>query len=391
MKTEIVIKNLSKSYGKKQALRGVNLQIEKGVFGLLGRNGAGKTTLMKVLATLLEKDSGKVKICGIPLEHASEIRKITGYLPQEFSMYPNMSVYEAMDYLGVLSGLDKLRENSRTKVRALSGGMKRRLGIAQAILHDPKVLIVDEPTAGLDPEERVRFRNLLSEIAEDRIVILSTHIVGDVEAACEKIAVMDEGKIIYRGTVEELVNLVEGRVYRAEISRKELERLKSEYTVTSMITLGNNVMVRFLSETTPFQGAQHCDAGVKAKYMNITSVYLIRVGLSLLESALLVLVYIGVMHSGNCEMEVGRYFFGTMAEILAFGGLGIFAYAVSDNLIVGYMIPLGYYIAATGAGYKYLGKLYPFGMLQDFTTKYWIFAIGILLMAVGLLLFRRKR
>lgn len=230
---------------------------------------------MKVLATLLEKDSGKVKICGIPLEHASEIRKITGYLPQEFSMYPNMSVYEAMDYLGVLSGLDKsvrkkripmllervnLRENSSTKVRALSGGMKRRLGIAQAILHDPKVLIVDEPTAGLDPEERVRFRNLLSEIAEDRIVILSTHIVGDVEAACEKIAVMDEGKIIYRGTVE-------GRVYRAEISRKELERLKSEYTVTSMITLGNNVMVRFLSETTPFQGAQHCDAGVEDAYM----------------------------------------------------------------------------------------------------------------------------
>ncbi len=130
---------------------------------------------------------------------------------------------------------------------------------------------------------------------------------------------------------------------------------------------------------------------VKAKYTNITSVYLIRIGFSFLESALLVLVYISVMHSGNCEMETGRYFFGTMAEILAFGGLGIFAYTVSDNLIVGYMIPLGYYIAATGAGYKYLGKLYPFGMLQDFTTKYWILAIGILLMAGGILLFRRKR
>ena len=130
---------------------------------------------------------------------------------------------------------------------------------------------------------------------------------------------------------------------------------------------------------------------VKAKYTNITSVYLIRVGLSLLESVLLVLVYIGVMNSGNCEMEIGRYFFGTLVEIMAFGGLGIFAYAVSDNLIVGYMIPLGYYIAATGAGYKYLGKLYPFGMLQDFTTKYWILVIGILLMAGGLLLFRRKR
>ena len=282
MKTEIVIKGLNKSYGKKQALRNVDMRIERGMFGLLGRNGAGKTTLMKVLSTLLEKDSGKVKVCGIPVEHAAEIRKITGYLPQEFSMYPNMKVYEAMDYLGVLSGLTKaqrkeriplllervnLSDNAGTRVRALSGGMKRRLGIAQAILHDPKVLIVDEPTAGLDPEERVRFRNLLSEIAEDRIVILSTHIVGDVEATCEEIAVIDQGRILFRGTVEELLSLVEGRVYRAEVSRKELDRIRSSYTVTSMITLGNNVKVRFLADTQPFHGAQHCDSGVEDAYM----------------------------------------------------------------------------------------------------------------------------
>ena len=282
MKTEIVIKGLNKSYGKKQALRNVDMRIERGMFGLLGRNGAGKTTLMKVLSTLLEKDSGKVKVCGIPVEHAAEIRKITGYLPQEFSMYPNMKVYEAMDYLGVLSGLTKaqrkeriplllervnLSDNAGTRVRALSGGMKRRLGIAQAILHDPKVLIVDEPTAGLDPEERVRFRNLLSEIAEDRIVILSTHIVGDVEATCEEIAVIDQGRILFRGTVEELLSLVEGRVYRAEVSRKELDRIRSSYTVTSMITLGNNVKVRFLADTQPFHGAQHCDAGVEGAYV----------------------------------------------------------------------------------------------------------------------------
>lgn len=280
--TEIVIKGLNKSYGKKQALQNVDLRIEKGMFGLLGRNGAGKTTLMKVLSTLLEKDSGKVKVCGIPVEHAAEIRKITGYLPQEFSMYPNMKVYEAMDYLGVLSGLTKaqrkeriplllervnLSDNAGTRVRALSGGMKRRLGIAQAILHDPKVLIVDEPTAGLDPEERVRFRNLLSEIAEDRIVILSTHIVGDVEATCEEIAVIDQGRILFRGTVEKLLALVEGRVYRAEVSRKELERIRSSYTVTSMITLGNNVKVRFLADTQPFHGARYCDAGVEDAYM----------------------------------------------------------------------------------------------------------------------------
>lgn len=282
MKTEIIIQDLNKSYGKKQALKNVDLRIGKGMFGLLGRNGAGKTTLMKVLATLLEKNSGKVEICGIPVSQASEIRKITGYLPQEFSMYPNMRVGEAMDYLGVLSGLTKqqrreriplllervnLSDNARTKVKALSGGMKRRLGIAQAILHDPKVLIVDEPTAGLDPEERVRFRNLLCEIADERIVILSTHIVGDVEATCEEIAVMDGGKILFRGTVEELLSLVEGRVYKAEVSRKELDRIKASYTVTSMITLGNNVRVRFLTDRKPFAEARNCDAGVEDAYM----------------------------------------------------------------------------------------------------------------------------
>ncbi|MDF2544268.1 MAG: transporter ATP-binding protein [Herbinix sp.] len=185
MSTEIKIEHLNKYYGKKQALKDIDLTIPQGMFGLLGRNGAGKTTLMKVLATLLQKNEGQVTVCGIPITSAGAIRSMTGYLPQEFSMYANMTVYEAMDYLGILSGLSKverkeripmlltkvnLQSCKRKKVKALSGGMKRRLGIAQAILHNPKVLIVDEPTAGLDPEERVRFRNLLSEIAEERIV-----------------------------------------------------------------------------------------------------------------------------------------------------------------------------------------------------------------------------
>ena len=260
----------------------MNLYIKTGMFGLLGRNGAGKTTLMKVLATLLKKSEGNVSICGIPVEDAREIRRIVGYLPQELSMYPNMTVYEAMDYLGVLSGMDQksrkqkipkllykvnLQEDQKKKVKALSGGMKRRLGIAQAILHDPKILIVDEPTAGLDPEERVRFRNLLCEIAKDRIVILSTHIVGDIEATCEDIAVLDEGSLIYQGTVAELTSLAEGKVYMAEISRKELEALKEKYMVTSMLTLGNNVMARFISETRPFESAKLCEAGVEDAYL----------------------------------------------------------------------------------------------------------------------------
>ena len=278
----ITIRHLDKYYGRKQALSDVTMTIPKGMFGLLGRNGAGKTTLMKILATLSKKQSGTVEICGIPVENAAEIRRITGYLPQEFNMYPGMSVYEAMDYLGVLSGLSKqerrkripvllervnLQDDRKKKVKALSGGMKRRLGIAQAVIHDPKVLIVDEPTAGLDPEERVRFRNLLSEIAEERIVILSTHITGDIEASCEEIAVLEEGKLLFRGTVEELLRSVRGKVFRAEISRHELDDLKERCIVTSMLTLGNNVMARFISEQKPFLGAERCEAGVEDAYM----------------------------------------------------------------------------------------------------------------------------
>ena len=214
MKTEITIKNLSKSYGGKKALNNVTLSIQTGMFGLLGRNGAGKTTLMRILAAVLNKSSGDVSVCGYDIKRAKSVRQITGYLPQEFSMYPNMTVYEVMDYLGVLSGLTRserkmripdllktvnLDDSHKIRVRALSGGMKRRLGIAQALLNDPKVLIADEPTAGLDPEERVRFRSLLCETAKNRIVILSTHIVEDIEKTCEKIAVLDKGEIIFSG------------------------------------------------------------------------------------------------------------------------------------------------------------------------------------------------
>lgn len=282
MSTTIEIRNLNQYYGRKQALRDIDLTIETGMFGLLGRNGAGKTTLMKVIATLLPRSEGEVSVCGRSTLRPQEVRKIVGYLPQDFSMYPNMTVYEAMDYLGVLSGLSRakrrqriprllqrvnLQDDKRKKVKALSGGMKRRLGIAQAILHNPKVLIVDEPTAGLDPEERVRFRNLLCEIAEERIVILSTHIVGDIEATCEDIAVLDEGSVIYQGTVTDLIAMTEGKVYTAEISKRELEALKKDYIVTSMLTLGNNVMARFLAEERPFASAKLCEAGVEDAYM----------------------------------------------------------------------------------------------------------------------------
>lgn len=219
---QIKISNLSKQFGNKTALDDVSLEINSGMFGLLGRNGAGKTTLMRILTTLLTKTSGNITICDIPIEKAREIRKIVGYLPQDFSMYPNMTVYEAMDYLGVLSEipfkkrkgmvlelLDKvnLYDCQKVRIKALSGGMKRRLGIAQAIMHDPKVIIVDEPTAGLDPEERMRFKNLLSDISKDKIVILSTHIIEDIEETCENVAILNSGKVIYNDKTEKLSTL----------------------------------------------------------------------------------------------------------------------------------------------------------------------------------------
>ena len=263
MTTNIILKDVSKFYGKKQALNGINLEIEKGMFGLLGRNGAGKTTLMKSIATLHSVSSGDITVCGINISESSKIREMIGYLPQDFSMYSNMSAYEAMDYLGVLSGLDKktrkeripellskvnLKNNMKIKVKAMSGGMRRRLGIAQAILHNPKVLIVDEPTAGLDPEERVRLRNLLSEIADDRIVILSTHIVGDIESTCENIAVMDEGKIIFKGTVTELLDKANGMIYEVKISKAEIEDIKKNYIVTNILMMATEATVRFIAK-----------------------------------------------------------------------------------------------------------------------------------------------
>lgn len=280
---KIQIRNVNKYYGRKQALKDVNLTIHQGMFGLLGRNGAGKTTLMKTLATLHCKKNGVITVCGIPIERAKEIRSITGYLPQDFSMYPSMTVEESLDYLGALSGMGKelrrkrirlllkrvnLTDQKHKKIKALSGGMKRRLGIAQALLHDPKVLIVDEPTAGLDPEERIRFRNLLCEVAEERIVILSTHIVGDIEATCEDIAIMNEGKILWQGTVSELLQNAEGKVFTINAQKKYLPQIKKEYIVTGMLVQNEYTTVRLISKTTPdLQGAAAVTPNVEDAYM----------------------------------------------------------------------------------------------------------------------------
>lgn len=283
---EIVIKNLSKNYGRKAALKNVSVTIHSGMYGLLGRNGAGKTSLMRILATLSVPSGGEVGMNGISIKETGKIREIIGYLPQNFSFYRNMSVYDAMDYLGLLSNLpDKIRkerivsllervnlkENMRTKIKALSGGMGQRLGIAQALLHDPQILIVDEPTAGLDPEERIRFRNLLSEFAEDRIVILSTHISSDVEASCENIGVLDNGKIIWNGATEELVKQAEGKVYLISAGKKQDKIIREKYTVLNIIASGSGTQYRVLSETLPEEKHILQDPTLEDGYMYLLS------------------------------------------------------------------------------------------------------------------------
>ncbi len=283
MDEKIVIENVCKSYGKKQALKNVSLTINKGMFGLLGRNGAGKTTLMKALVPLHGINGGSISVCGIPIERAREVRSITGYLPQDFAMYPNMTAYECLDYLGNLSGMDKklrreridtllkkvnLSDKRNAKFKSLSGGMKRRLGIAQALLHSPRTLIVDEPTAGLDPEERIRFRNLLCEIAEERIVILSTHIVGDIEAACENIAVFNEGEVLWQGTVTGLISEAEGKVYAVNVKRDHLAAVKKNFIVTSMLSQGEYSSVKIVSEKEPdISGAVFAEPNAEDAYM----------------------------------------------------------------------------------------------------------------------------
>ncbi|MCD8923024.1 ABC transporter ATP-binding protein [Staphylococcus epidermidis] len=263
---EIVIKGLSKSYdGKKDALNSLDLVIPNGMFGILGRNGSGKSTLMNIIATILQPSKGTVTINGIEIKNSQKIRQMIGYLPQDFDFYPNMKVSEVLYYLGFLSKINQtdfdnyvdlilrkvnLIDYKNKKVKSLSGGMKKRLGIAQAILHDPKVIIVDEPTAGLDPEERVRLRNLLSNLAENKIVIISTHIVSDIESTCNRIAILDKGSLVYKGDIPSLIQQSDDHIYEINLSPSELESFKeNDLFITKTQEIENKLKVRFISET----------------------------------------------------------------------------------------------------------------------------------------------
>jgi ABC-2 type transport system ATP-binding protein len=282
----LIISDLSKTYRNGvKALQKISLQIPVGMFGLLGPNGAGKSTLMRTIATLQEADCGSIQLGSLNiLEHPSELRKVLGYLPQNFGVYPALSAEMLLDHLAVLKGIINSRERKeivhallhrvnlyevRTqKLGAYSGGMKQRFGIAQALLNNPRLLIVDEPTAGLDPVERNRFYNLLSEVAERTIVILSTHIVDDVKELCPRMAIINKGKVVIDGNPIEIIQNLQGRLYEKTIHKKELEQYKNEYQVISeRLYLGNQI-IHVISDTRPGSMFKLIDANLEDVYMS---------------------------------------------------------------------------------------------------------------------------
>ncbi len=264
---KITIEDLGKIYKNgNQALKDVNLEIESGMFGLLGPNGAGKTTLMRILVTLMKPSTGNIKVDNFDLQkNRREIRAMLGYLPQDFRFFTKLRTWEFLDYVASLAGLRESRSRKKSvdemlervglyeardrMANKLSGGMKRRLGIAQALIGDPKIVVVDEPTTGLDPEERIRFRNLLTEMSErDIIIILSTHIVGDISSTCNNMALLNNGEVVFNQSPEKLVEKAKGHVWLIEAIDSELDTIKEKYPVISTVPAEGGWEVQVVSD-----------------------------------------------------------------------------------------------------------------------------------------------
>ena len=280
---ELSIDRLTKQYGRKIAVDCVSTVLKPGVYGLLGENGAGKTTLMRMLCAILEATAGEVfldgkEICAL----GAEYRDLLGYLPQDFGYYPNYTAKEFLLYMAALKGIPReeaekrtdellevvsLKEAAPKKVKTFSGGMKQRVGIAQALLNQPKVLILDEPTAGLDPKERVRFRNLISDYAAGRIVILSTHIVSDIEAIADKVLLMRGGKLVSQGTVPELTKEAEGKVWELSVSKMEAKVWQEKAAVANLRHEGEQVVLRILADNKPAEEAMPCETTLEDLYL----------------------------------------------------------------------------------------------------------------------------
>ena len=268
---ELKTSDLTKDFGETKAVNQVNYTFQSGVYGLLGVNGAGKTTLMRMLTTLLKPTTGTITWDGQDIvKMDKDYRSLLGYLPQDFGVYPDFSVQDYLLYIASLKGLPptlaKIRaeemlqmtgmtQHKKVKMKALSGGMKRRAGIAQAVLNDPKILILDEPTAGLDPSERIRFRNLISELAADRIVLLSTHIVSDVESMAGQIILMKSGRFVTTGTTEELIQNCPDRGWICNVPKDQVNSSCMKYRVANIKTFADHSELRILSKDAPMPGA----------------------------------------------------------------------------------------------------------------------------------------
>ena len=282
---QLVLESLGKRYpGRGWALSEFTLTLAPGVTGLLGPNGAGKSTLMRILATVAAPSAGRVLWNGTDLARSPDtLREVLGYLPQDFGVYPQLTALEFLDYIAAAKGLDaksarqrieqllELVNLSDARHRALggfSGGMRQRVGIAQALLNDPRVLIVDEPTAGLDPEERVRFRNLLGDLAGERIVLLSTHIVSDVEATASRIVMMGQGRLLADATPESLLDRARGRVWECDVAASEVEALRARHLVGATLRRGDRVLARLVSADPP-SGARSVEPSLEDAYLDV--------------------------------------------------------------------------------------------------------------------------
>jgi ABC-2 type transport system ATP-binding protein len=283
---KIEIQNLNHIYSNgNHALKDINLEFGTGMFGLLGPNGAGKSSLMRILVTLMKPTSGVVKVDGMDIQkHRKELRGMLGYLPQDFRFFTALKTWEFLDYSGSLAGLknrkERIAEVDRLldqvglleardrRANKLSGGMKRRLGIAQALIGNPKIIIVDEPTTGLDPDERIKFRNVLSQLSQnDVIIILSTHIVGDISSTCQGMALLDRGEMVYYGSPENLVKHAEGHVFRLDLTPSEYENVKEKYNVISTLPNETGWEVQVVSDDVPDYNAISIEPNIEHAYV----------------------------------------------------------------------------------------------------------------------------
>ena len=280
---ELKLRDIEKRYKDKEAVRKFNYTFVNGVYGLLGENGAGKTTLMRLICGILKPTTGNIYCDNIEIASmGAEYRKLLGYLPQDFGYYDEFTAERFLRYMAALKALPKeyadsrieelldlveLKNKKKKKLKTFSGGMIRRIGIAQALLNDPEILILDEPTAGLDPKERVRFRKVISSLGKNRIVLLSTHIVSDIDYIADKILIMKNGELIQEGTEKKIIEKVEGHVWKCVVSEKEAERIENLYIVSNMRNSGENVELRIISKKQPVVNAKNVESTLEDAYL----------------------------------------------------------------------------------------------------------------------------